>query len=241
MSDTSVDALKQDGVCCLKAVFRPEEVAHFRDQVLQNLDQMGRTRRTAHSHHLAGFHRFPTFAQLHTDLATHPTVTAFLSQVFDQDPYLSIGLSDITVNRSQHWHTDLLRGPYAQHLAGIDPWAPTVGPCIKVLLYLQPGKSLRIVRGSHLSPTPLDDAALERLAQSEAVDRLDLESGDVVMMDLRALHRGSTEEEMAAAAGGARSKILISTVFAPLSSPLSQAIQVGNAHRMVDWDRRHLL
>lgn len=238
MPNPSVDALKQDGVCCLKAVFRPDEVAHFRDKVLQNLDQMGRTRSASHSHHLAGF---PTFAKLHAELATHPTVTAFLSHVFDQDPYLSIGLSDITVNRSQHWHTDLLRGPYAQHLEGIDPWAPTVGPCIKVLLYLQPGKSLRIVRGSHLSPTPLDDAALEQLAQSVTVDRLELETGDVVMMDLRALHRGSTDEEMAATAGGAQSKILMSTVFAPLSSPLSQAIQVGNAHRMVDWDRRHLL
>jgi hypothetical protein len=55
-------------------------------------------------------------------------------------------------------------------------------------------------------------------------------------MDIRTIHRGSTEAEMATKGLGADAKILISTVFGDRSSKLAQAMQKGNAERMIDWD-----
>jgi hypothetical protein len=59
-------------------------------------------------------------------------------------------------------------------------------------------------------------------------------------MDIRALHRGSTDEEMRGLELADTPKILFSTVFGPIASAFTQAMQVGNAHRMAEWDRRFL-
>ena len=202
--------------------------------------QTGQTRDVAHSYHLAGFHRFPSLATIHARIVAEDTVNRFLSIYYGGSPYFALGLSDITVNRSQHWHTDLLRGRYADFLKDCDPWAETKGN-IKALVYLQDGASLRIVPGSHLSPTPLDDALLELLAgAADDIMRVDVKAGDVVMMDIRALHRGSSDADMASAELAARPKMLVSTVFGPISSAFSRAMQTGNAFRMADWDRRYL-
>lgn len=232
--------LKQDGFCVLNSVFGAEAIARFRDTTIRNLDQMGQTRAEDHSYHLAGFHRFTTFANMHADLVQAAPITEFLAEFFESERQCAIGLSDITVNRSQHWHTDLLRGPFATYLEGVDPWAQSNKSCIKALVYLQAGKSLRIVRGSHLTPSPLDDDALDRLAQTVDSEQLEINAGDVVMMDIRALHRGSTDIELSDPSLKDDPKILVSTVFGENNSPLCQAMQIGNAHRLVSWDSRHL-
>ena len=232
--------LAGDGFCILPQVFGPADIARFRAAVLAAKGLMGHTRAIEHSLHLAGFHRFPALMDLHGELATHATVNRFLAGYYGASPFYAISLTDITINRSQHWHTDLLRGAYAHFLDGGVAWATGERGCIKALVYLQSGKSLRIVPGSHLAPTPLDDVALEKLAGESPVTQLDVEAGDVVMIDIRTLHRGSTDAEMAAPALADNPKILVSTVFGAIHSPLAQAMQLGNAHRMQQWDRRNL-
>lgn len=241
MRDTpQTSQLANDGYCILPSVFSNSEVERFREAAVSNLGAMGKTREVTHSFHLAGFHRFPALSSLHSDLAANGTINSFLSDYYDGDSYCAFGLSDITVNRSQHWHTDLLRGDYSHFLPDGVPWLDVKRTCIKALAYLQTGKSLKIVPGSHLHPSPLDDELLDHLAQSAAVTQLEIQSGDVVMMDIRALHRGSTDEEMRAPKLFETPKILISTVFGAIDSTFTQAMQLGNAHRMMQWDRRHL-
>jgi len=234
------DGLNTNGYCVLRQVFDPETVTRFRALTQNHLEEMGKTRSQAHSFHLAGFHRFNAFCGMHSEIAQNQEIAEFLNGHYENAPHYAIGLSDITVNRSQHWHTDLLRGPYASFLGAVDPWSTSTAPCLKALLYLQDGKSLRIVPGSHLDPSPLDDDALEQLATSDMITQLEIKAGDVVMMDIRALHRGSTDQEMNDSALMTDPKILVSTVFGEISSPLSQAMQLGNTHRMIDWDRDFL-
>lgn len=212
----------------------------MRTTTLQNLHLFGQTRRARHSYHLAGFHRFQPFHEINDEIAQNSYITNFFGAQFQGAPYRPVGLSDITINRSQHWHTDLLRGRFAGYLDGVNPWQTPDSTCIKALAYLQSGKSLRVVRGSHLQPTPLDDDALDALAQSSHVEQLEIMAGDVVMMDIRTLHRGATEAEADNPALAENPKILIASVFGPADDALSQAMAVGNAHRMAEWDKMHL-
>jgi hypothetical protein len=228
------------GCCILPSVFRNSEIEEFRTLAVGNLSIMGQTRDVAHSYHLAGFHRFPTFSAIHARIVADDMINQFLSAYYGGNPYYAIGLSDITVNRSQQWHTDLLRGRYGDFLKEGSPWSEPAESCVKALVYLQDGASLRIVQQSHLAPTPLDDVLLDDLAQSQDVVQVKVSAGDVVIMDIRALHRGSTDEEMRGLELADTPKILFSTVFGPIASAFTQAMQVGNAHRMAEWDRRFL-
>lgn len=232
--------LSKNGFCVLPSVFSRHEIDRYRQLTMACLGMMGRTRNVAHSWHLAGFHRFPQLVGLHAEIASNGTINDFLSGYYENAAYYAIGLSDITVNRSQQWHTDLLRGRYGAFLQNGVAWAERKGSCVKALLYLQTGKSLRIVPGSHHVPSPLDDAALHAVAQTMEVVQLEVNAGDVVMMDIRALHRGSTDAEMSDPALADNPKVLISTVFGKIDSGLTQAMQIGNAQRMADWDRRYL-
>lgn len=232
--------LESDGYCILKSVFSDHDVERFRAATVKNLSIMAQTRDVAHSRHLAGFHRFPALTALHSEIASNDVINDFLVAHYAGRAYYAIGLSDITVNRSQQWHTDLLRGRYSDFLKDLSPWARPKDSCIKALVYLQTSNSLRIVPGSHLSPSPLDDVMLDRLAQSQDVAKLEVEAGDVVMMDIRSLHRGATDEEMRKPELADSPKILVSTVFGPIASAFTQAMQFGNTQRMLDWDRLYL-
>ena len=238
--DSKIDQLANQGYCILNSVFDQSEVEHFRATTLKDLGVMGQTRNTVHSFHLAGFHRFPEQSAIHAELVSNLTVNSFLTDYYDRHTFYAIGLSDITINRSQQWHTDLLRGKFSHYLQGGIPWQNAKQSCIKALVYLQSSKSLRIVPGSHLSPSPLDDSMLDELAKSKSIVQLELNAGDVVMMDIRALHRGSTDEEMSDAQLAQNPKILLSTVFGAINSEFTQAMQLGNAHRMIEWDRKYL-
>ena len=205
-----------------------------------NIGMMGQTRSVAHSYHLAGFHRFPALSALHSDIVADGMINDFLASYYGGRPYCAIGLSDITVNRSQQWHTDLLRGEYSKFLAGSVPWIEQNTSCVKALVYLQDGASLSVIPGSHLTPSPLDDALLERAAQARTAVKVGVRSGDVVMMDIRILHRGATDEDMSRPELAENPKVLFSTVFGAIDSAFAQAMRTGNALRMADWDRRFL-
>jgi hypothetical protein len=232
--------LRDQGFAILPGVFTTAEIEDFRETVTRHLGLMARTRSIAHAYHLAGFHRVETLVPLHAAIATNEPVQNFLCRYYDGQSFETIGLTDITVNRSQHWHTDLLRGAYSGFLADGSPWHETGHSCLKVLVYLQPGKSLRIAPGSHVAPSPLDDDQLEILAQASNPIQLHVEAGDVVIMDIRSLHRGSTDAEMSDPGLAHDPKILVSTVFGLSGSRFANAMKQGNALRLADWDRRHL-
>ncbi|MFN8829652.1 MAG: hypothetical protein ACK5W0_07245 [Labrys sp. (in: a-proteobacteria)] len=234
----SVTELHDRGYAVLRAVFPPNEIAAFREVVLANLAAMAKTRRIDHAYHLAGFHRHASFRPLHERIANEPAINRFLAQYYT-GTYRTIGLTDITINRSQHWHTDLLRGAYGGFLADGSPWRDSANACLKALVYLQPGRRLHIVSGSHRTPSPLDDDALEALANKADPISVQVEAGDVVMMDIRALHRGATDAEMSDPALVSTPKILVSTVFGLDGSRFAEAMEAGNAKRLADWDMRY--
>ena len=133
------------------------DVEAARESVLANVHLLKNTRPNPSAGHLAGFHRYPEVEPLHRLVSSNRAVLDIL-QVATGSPLLrSIGLSDITVNRSQEWHVDLLRGRYQRHLTPDICWGPDGGGVYKVLLYLQPGLSLRVVPAAHKRPVALDD------------------------------------------------------------------------------------
>jgi hypothetical protein len=235
-----INQCKDLGYCLLPSVFDKHEIKEFRTKIADNLGAMGQTRTNLHSYHLAGFHRFPALSGMHGKIVDDFTINRFMAAYFGHTRYYAIGLSDITVNRSQQWHTDLLRGQYAGFLAAINPWSSANGNCLKVLMYLQDGESLKIAPRSHLDPSPFDDKQLADIAETIETTPVKVRAGDIVVMDIRVLHRGSTDEAMKQPELKNSPKILISTVFGPIASDFAQAMQVGNAHRMADWDRKFL-
>ena len=236
----TANQIAKNGYCVLKSVFDNEKIDQFRLNAMSGKHLMGQTRAASHSYHLAGFHRFPHFAQCHADLLCNSTINNALANYFDEQSFYAIGLSDITVNRSQQWHTDLLRDKYREYLHEDSLWDTHTKGFIKALVYLQSGKSLRIIPGSHLQPTPLNDGELDVFARSATYVQLDVAAGDVVMMDIWAVHRGSTDDEMSASSLEQSPKILLSTVFGALNSPFSKSMELGNMHRMVAWDQKYL-
>lgn len=243
MSDAPAQLISEfcdNGYTVLPAAVPEAVVNDARRTVQNNLDRMGQTRAAAHSYHLAGFDRFTVFGDLHASLSRNERVGDFLTSLYGSAGFREIGLTDITVNRSQQWHSDLLRGPYSGFLADVNPWAKGTVPCVKALLYLQSGKSLRIIPGCHLSETPLDDAEIKKKVEGNDVTQLSLSAGDVVMMDIRSVHRGSTDEEMSRASLAIDPKILVSCVFGANGSRFADAMEKGNQVRMSDWDKRYL-
>jgi hypothetical protein len=236
----SIRKLEENGYVVLPSVFDRTEIDIMRSDVLANLSRMGKTRSHAQSFHLAGFHRYPSLSKLHVTIASNGLVNANLAAFFRSENYYTIGLSDITINRSQQWHTDLLRGKYSDFLKGVDPWQSAGDTCIKALVYLQPGRSLRIVQGSHRLRTPLNDGDLAHLPDLVKAEQLELNSGDVVLMDIRAVHRGSTDAEASAPKPEHQWKILVSTVFGKINSPVAHGMQQGNLARNLDWEQNWL-
>ena len=151
----------------------------------------------------------------------------------------TIGLSDITINRSQHWHKDLLRGKYEAYLDGVDIWGPESGAVYKALMYLQDGASLHVVRGSHAVPLSLDNDEQAEPGDGDEVMTVPVKAGDVMIMDIRTSHRGSEESAFASGAFDDEPKILVSTALGTDGGKLTDAMEFGNARRLMDWQAKH--
>jgi len=234
------EQLEHEGYCVLPRALEASAVDTMRKRVVANLGIMGNTRPNSASRHLAGFHRYPTLEPLHQMMTSNGDLIDALTEVYKPANFITIGLADITVNRSQPWHTDLLRGKYARFLSPEMCWGEQGGGCLKALLYLQNGKSLKVVPGSHLTQLPLSDDKFTIPTENQTVQSVEVQVGDIVLMDIRLIHRGSTEEDMQAENLAIDPKILVSIVFGAQGAPLTHAMQVGNAHRMVEWDALHL-
>lgn len=171
-------------------------------------------------------------------LSTHPSVLACVADLCGPDAR-TIGLTDITVNRSQPWHKDLLRGRFRAELGVIDPCARWHGTVFKFLAYLQDSASLRVVTGSHRADIDLSTDEHAVPGAGDDVRTVAVEAGDIVVLDICATHRGSEEAAFATPDAERSPKILVSTVFGAESSDLTDRLELGNAVRLVDWTRRH--
>ncbi|MGR3636053.1 MAG: hypothetical protein ACU0BK_09005 [Shimia sp.] len=101
------ESLDRDGFYILKSAMSRADVRTMREAILKQKDKMAVTRTAAHSRHLAGFHRYKHLADVHETLANNATLQETLAAHFGAGNAKFFGLSDITINRSQHWHTDL--------------------------------------------------------------------------------------------------------------------------------------
>lgn len=171
-------------------------------------------------------------------LTGHHRVSACITELCGPDAR-AIGMTDITVNRSQPWHKDLLRGPYREHLGAVDPCARWHGTVFKFLAYLQRSSSLAVVVGSHRQDLDLtsDEHAIPSAEHDVRV--VPVEAGDVVVLDVCTTHRGSDEEAFSSITSDADAKMLVSTVFGAVTSELTGRLELGNAVRLADWVRRH--
>jgi len=234
-----LESLKKEGFTVLPNLFNHEQIAFARKTVLDNMHLLKNTRPTVSSRHLAGFHRHPQLENLHCMLAGNPDIRGFISDVLDGMDAVTIGLSDITINRSQEWHCDLLRGKFSSYLNEEVCWGPRGGGVYKALLYLQEGRTLATVPGSHARRISLEDDQCVIPQNPDSIAHVHVNPGDVVIIDLRLIHRGSTEAEMQSLAFVDNPKILVSTVFGGVDYPLTNAMEVGNFHRLMAWIAKH--
>lgn len=229
--------VRSHGVGVLRQVLTLPEVAAIRQTILTNVDRMKNTRPARQSRHLAGFHRFAEFAWIHDAILEQSRINQVL-EALSEGPIRAIGLTDITVDRSQPWHKDLLRGPFEHFLDDADIWGGRSGQVFKVLVYLQDSSSLKVIRGSHATEASLRSDHHVIPCDDDRVDTIHVQAGDVVIMDLRLTHRGSFEHEFQERKPGDASKILVSTVLGNAGNELTDRMEEGNASRQRHWDER---
>lgn len=207
--------------------------------ILENAHLLKNTRPNPTSGHVAGFHRYPHLEHLHALVSSDPVASDILREATGCLVVRTIGLSDITLNRSQEWHVDLLRGRYQHHLTPEMCWGPNGGGVYKVLLYLQAGTALKVVPGGHTRPVPLDDDRKSEPRNSSEAVSIAVPAGGMVLMDIRLPHRGASEDELMNEDYARNPKILVSTVLAGDRKPLGDAMEKGNLERLLDWDAEH--
>jgi hypothetical protein len=234
-----VDEVLETGATVLPSVLTAAEVAQARKRVLAHAEWMPNTRPTPSARHLAGFHRYPELEPLHALLTGKPLIAEIIKRLCGARAR-TIGLSDITINRSQPWHKDLLRGAFSGHLNSPAPCATGHGSVFKVLAYLQDSSSLQIVPGSHCCDINLhsDQSAVPQAGERTLT--LQAKAGDIVIIDICTTHRGSPEAAFEGAKLDDGAKILVSTVYGRHNASLTDEMEHGNAVRLAEWTRQHL-
>lgn len=233
-----VETVKHSGVAIIPEVFSQSDIDRTRERVLANLHLMRNTRSNASSRHLAGFHRYPDLEQLHCMITSHPVIQSYLTELCGEH-MRTIGLSDITVNRSQQWHKDLLRGKFQHLLGAYNNCSSCHGLAYKVLVYLQDSTSLQFIPGSHKQDIALDNDEQAIPADLNQVQSINAHAGDAVILDICTTHRGSKEEVLLSDEMHVNPRILISTVFGTADSEFTNVMEAGNAIRLSDWMQRN--
>ncbi|MBL4820900.1 MAG: phytanoyl-CoA dioxygenase family protein [Gammaproteobacteria bacterium] len=230
------DELAEKGLVVLPSIYSKEIIQDIRSQIFDNLSLLRNTRATEPSLHLAGFHRYPEFENLHSLISCNETVSDFLKFVLNGQSVRNIGITDITINRSQCWHKDLLRGPYASFLEPDVIWNP-LGEVFRILMYLQDSSSLKFIPGSHLEPISLnsDDHAIPN--DESKITPVPVRAGDLVIMDVRTTHRGA--EEKGFKPTNTDHSMLVATALGADESVLSDQLEIGNSYRLRDWMKRN--
>lgn len=236
--DRIVNEVIESGVGVLREVFDGATVADARETVLDHRDLMKNTRPSPSSRHLAGFHRFPELEPLHHLITGNRRIRDFMVMLLGSE-IRTIGLTDITINRSQQWHKDLLRGAFSHHMKTEKPCELHHSKLFKVILYLQDSSSLHVVPGSHLRDIDLHSDACAIPGDDAPVVRVDAQVGDAVVIDICTTHRGSPEAAFASLSSSDPARILVSTVFGRVGCAFTDDMELGNAHRLASWQDSH--
>ena len=240
MDPDNTQQLLADGYTVLKGVFDKQTITQSRKRIIDNLSLFKNTRPTSSSLHLAGFHRFPKLEPLHTILSSNKTILNFLSEVLKGKDVRSIGLSDITINRSQCWHKDLLRNKFQSYIDDDSiSWEKNSAGVYKILFYLQSGSSLKVVSGSHVEKVSLENDHYSEPSDDSLVRSVPVEEGDIVITDVRTSHRGSQESIFQSEEFVKNQCILTSTALGRIDGELTNAMEIGNFYRMIDWMKRN--
>lgn len=235
-SEDIITELRQNGVGVLRAVIEPEAIDEARQTVLSHTALLKNTRPTKSARHLAGFHQFPVLEPLHQLITGNQRVQEVTSGLLGAD-YRTIGLSDITMNRSQQWHKDLLRGRFRHYVDEGNPCELHHGKLFKVIVYLQDSSSLHYVPGSHRHDISLESDHFAVPGDEVPVKQITTRSGDAVFIDICTTHRGSTEEACQSQDVSDNPRILISTVFGRSGCDFAERMELGNAERLSYWRR----
>jgi len=228
--------LVNDGLVVLPQIFSRSAIKDIRELILSNLSLLRNTRAAESSLHLAGFHRYPEFENLHSMLSCNEVVLGFLRYILDGGHVRNTGITDITINRSQCWHKDLLRGPYESLLQPEVIWK-SQGEIFRIVVYLQDSSQLKIVPGSHREPISLQSDNEAVPVDNHRIKYISIKAGDVVVMDVRTTHRGADEAHFIDYDGGP--SILVATTLGSDKSRLTDQLEYGNASRLRDWMNRN--
>lgn len=232
----AVESVRQSGAGVLCGAFDESEVAMARRTILDRTHLMRNTRPSPMSRHLAGFHRFPSLEPLHQLITGNQMVREAMADLLGEN-FRTIGLTDITINRSQQWHKDLLRGRFSRHIDDDQPCKNHHGKLFKVILYLQDSTSLHIVPGSHRQDISLERDEFAIPANGEVVEQVKARIGDAVIIDICTTHRGSGEEAFQSLTSFDSARILVSTVFGARDCEFADRMELGNMERLLAWQR----
>lgn len=238
LQDETKKSLHQSGFAVIEKAFSPKQVFDARHLISAHANLLRQTRQNPSSLHLAGFHRYPELEPLHLLLSQNLLVNDLVTAAAG-GPVRTIGLSDITVERSQEWHKDLLRGPFSKHLGSGWPCRDHNGTVFKVILYLQPSKSLKVINGSHTHDVSLESDLFAVPEPESSITEVHTNIGDVVVIDVCLTHRGSSEAAFSTHRDWNDKRILVSTVFGREGSFFTDEMAFGNAVRLQEWDRRN--
>lgn len=232
------DLIKEQGFVVLNNVISSKELDLARSIIMKNINLFKNTRNYSSARHLASFHLHNSMSPLMA-LAQHLPIKSSLSQLLGN--YIFLDFSDITVNRSQQWHKDLLRGKYTRYYEDKKNICRDFhGHVYKILIYLQDQSSLKVIKNSHIKDINLnsDHFAIPKL--NDEIININSRLGDVVILDICSNHAGSTDEECKKLnlLGGKDTRILVSFTFGKKSSWLSHRMMVGNQARFQDWNKK---
>lgn len=234
----AIEQVKTIGGVVIPGVFDGDTIESARHLVMDHSHIMPNTRPTPSSRHLAGFHDYPGLAPLQKMLTENVWVSEAMKRLCNGN-MRTIGLTDITVNRSQQWHKDLLRGEFLDYLGDEFPCRKWHGSVFKVIAYLQDSNSLQILPSSHQQDISLDSDEPAIPSDDRGVI-LPARAGDAVIIDICTTHRGATEAVFASTSVEKYPKILVSTVFGETGAPLTERMEQGNSARLASWRSRHL-
>jgi hypothetical protein len=88
-------------------------------------------------------------------------------------------------------------------------------------------------------PVSLENDEYAEPGDNADVVEVSFKAGDVAVMDIRTSHRGSTEEIFLSGAYDDYPKILVSTALGVDGGKLTDAMEFGNARRLMDWRDRY--
>jgi len=234
-----VDSTKKQGYGVVKKLFDTNLLDSLRALIIKHIHLFENTRSYSASRHLPSFHIYKSLSSLMA-LSQNPDIKILLNSVLGD--YKFLNFSDITINRSQPWHKDLLRGKYTKIYEGKKTICSDFHDHVyKLLFYLQDQSSLKIIKNSHIEDIDLHSDEFAQPNTSDEIIKINSKKGDAILLDICSTHAGSNDDECSSLDlfDQGNTKILITFVFGKTDSWLSGVMEEGNQARLIDWNKKY--